>query len=246
MCCRGTCRRVLALEPRCAGTEASQERWQIDMHAVPWSEECYRRERCFPAAAVARPRVPESIPVRLDRRRVYVLPTRFGLFFAALLVAMLLGALNYNNNPALLLALLLGATGLASLVVAHLQLSGLAIDAVSAEPVNAGGRLGLHLSLSADDARARRGLQLQCREAHAVASLQASDPAAALLELQTSRRGWYDTGRIRISTTQPMGLALAWAWVWPRCPCWSRPPRNAGPHCGGDGNAGQHACNRRG
>ena len=65
------------------------------------------------AALLARPRGGESLPVKLDRRRVYVLPTRFGLFFSALVFAMLLGALNYNNNPALLLALLLGATGLA-------------------------------------------------------------------------------------------------------------------------------------
>ena len=89
-------------------------------------------------ALLARPRVPETLPVKLDRRRVYVVPTRFGLFFTALLFAMLLGALNYNNNPALLLALLLGATGLASLIAAHLQLSGLRVDALSAEPVAAG------------------------------------------------------------------------------------------------------------
>ena len=200
------------------------------------------RERLLSRIALlARPRAPESLPVRLDRRRVYVLPTRFGLFFAALLGAMLLGALNYNNNPALLLALLLGATGLSSLVVAHLQLSGLAIDAVSAEPVNAGARLGLHLSLSAADARARRGLQLQCRGAHAVASLQGSEPAAALLELQTFRRGWYDPGRIRISTTQPMGLALAWAWVWPEVPLLVYPALEAqGPPLpAGEGSAGQ-------
>lgn len=67
-------------------------------------------------ALLARPRRPESLPVALDRRRIYVLPTRFGLFFAALVFTMLLGALNYNNNPALLLALLLGATALASLI----------------------------------------------------------------------------------------------------------------------------------
>ena len=60
------------------------------------------------------------MPVRFDRRRVYVLPTRFGMFYAALLMAMLLGALNYNNNPALLLGLLLGGAGLASLVAAQL------------------------------------------------------------------------------------------------------------------------------
>nr|MBP7466348.1 DUF58 domain-containing protein [Pseudoxanthomonas sp.] len=47
-----------------------------------------------------RPRAPEPLPVRVDRRRIYVLPTRFGLFFTLLVLAMVLGALNYNNNPA--------------------------------------------------------------------------------------------------------------------------------------------------
>ena len=42
----------------------------------------------------ARPRAVEALPVRLDRRRVYVLPTRFGLFYAALVFTMALGALN--------------------------------------------------------------------------------------------------------------------------------------------------------
>ncbi|NEK64964.1 MAG: DUF58 domain-containing protein, partial [Xanthomonas perforans] len=46
---------------------------------------------------LARPRGAEALPIVLDRRRIYVLPTRFGLFVTALLLAMLLGALNYNN-----------------------------------------------------------------------------------------------------------------------------------------------------
>lgn len=29
---------------------------------------------------LVRPRAPEPLPVRLDRRRIYVLPTRFGLY----------------------------------------------------------------------------------------------------------------------------------------------------------------------
>ena len=57
----------------------------------------------------ARPRAPEPLPVRLDRRRIYILPTAFGGFLVALLATMAVGALNYNNNPALLLCLLLAA-----------------------------------------------------------------------------------------------------------------------------------------
>ena len=45
----------------------------------------------------------------MHRRRIYVLPTRFGLAYSCVLVVMLLGALNYNNNPAMLLTCLIAA-----------------------------------------------------------------------------------------------------------------------------------------
>lgn len=168
--------------------------------------------------------------MRLDRRRVYVLPTKFGLFFAALLFTMALGALNYNNNPALLLALLLGATAMSSLIAAHLQLSGLRIDAVSAEPVAAGAPLSLHVALSAHDGRVRRGLQVAALEAAVFAPPLAGEPCVATLTLPTQRRGWLDLDRIRVSTTQPLGLARAWAWVWPATPVLVYPaPETQGP-----------------
>jgi hypothetical protein len=80
--------------------------------ARPWK----RLQTAFrtPLRALVRPREAETLPVRFDRRRIYVLPTPFGLFYALLLLTMTLGALNYNNNPALLLALLLAGAGLAS------------------------------------------------------------------------------------------------------------------------------------
>jgi len=199
-------------------------------------------------ALLARPRAAEALPVKLDRRRVYVLPSRFGFFFGALLFAMLVGALNYNNNPALMLALLLGATALASLIAAHLQLSGLRIDAISAEPVAAGNVLQVHVALSAKDARNRRGLQLRCGENLIGANLLASEPTVVALPVETQRRGWLDLGRIRISTTQPLGLALAWAWVWPDQPMLVYPaPEMQGPPLPlGDGSASHARLNPAG
>ena len=167
---------------------------------------------------LARPRRPESFPVALERRRIYVLPTRFGLFFATLVFAMALGALNYNNNPALLLALLLGATALASLIFAHLQLDGLRIEALSADPVPVGTPLRLHVALASRDARVRHGLRLDAGDEHTFASLPASEAIVVELSLPTTQRGWYDLDRIRLSTTQPLGLARAWGWVWPDTP----------------------------
>lgn len=161
------------------------------------------------------PRGPERLPVQLDRHRIYVLPTATGLFFGVLLATMLLGALNFNNNPALLLALLLSGAGLASLIAAHLQLSGLRMDAVAAEPVAAGEDLQLRIALAATDTRQRRGLRLML-EAQAVHVTLPAQGGTLTLPLATHRRGLLPLPRIELRTVQPLGLARAWGYVWPQ------------------------------
>jgi uncharacterized protein (DUF58 family) len=173
-----------------------------------WAKIKHRIDRWVP------PRAPETLPVRFDRRRIYVLPTGFGAFFSVLLLAMLVGALNYNNNPAMLLGLLLGGAGLTSLFAAHLQLSGLDIVTIAADPVAAGKPLLLRVYARAEAGRARRGLRVRCGDAQATLSLD-DGAGEAVLTLPTQRRGWLKPERLRISTTRPLGLALAWSYVWP-------------------------------
>ena len=181
------------------------------------------------AARWIKPRAPESLPVSFDRRRIYVLPTGFGLFFTALLVAMLLGALNYNNNPALMLALMLGGAVHTGLFAAHLQLSGLCITAVGAEPVSAGKPLQLRVHARAEPGRERRGLRIVSGDHAAFLSLQ-QGTGEAVIELPTSHRGWREPERLRISTTRPLGVVVAWSYVWPEAPLLVYPaPEAHGP-----------------
>ena len=168
-------------------------------------------------ASLARPRRREPLPVRFDRRRIYILPTGFGLFLAALLATMGLGALNYNNNPALLLVLLLAGTALTSLLLAHLQLSGLELVAVGGEPVPAGTPLPLRVHARASDGRERRGLRVACPGAQATLSLT-DGSGEAVLAIPTERRGWLALPRLEVSTVRPLGLARCWAWCWPATP----------------------------
>ncbi|GAB3743053.1 DUF58 domain-containing protein [Lysobacter olei] len=184
------------------------------------------------ALSLTRPRAPEPLPASLDRRRVYVLPTRFGLFFAVLLLAMLLGALNYNNNPALLLALLLAGAGLASLVSAHLQLTGLEFLAVDAEPVAAGQVMTVRIHAKAPTDRMRRGLQVAFAKAPATRAVLDVEQGHGEVDLvlPTRQRGWLDVPRLVVATTRPLGLARAWAYLWPEPPVLVYPaPEPAGP-----------------
>lgn len=170
-----------------------------------------------------RPREPETLPVSFDRRRIYVLPTPFGFFFGTLVLSMTIGALNYNNNPALMLALLLAGASIASLIGAQLQLSALSVIAVEAEPVPAGEPLHVRVHVKALPDRIRRGLRIDV-ETGALGGIDPAAPHAVLhldqgfgeahLALPTVTRGWLDLPRLRVSTTRPLGLARAWSYAW--------------------------------
>ncbi|HEY2346598.1 MAG TPA: DUF58 domain-containing protein [Xanthomonadaceae bacterium] len=162
-----------------------------------------------------RPRGPEMLPIALHRRRIYILPTGFGMFCGVLMGTMLLGALNYNNNPALLLGFLLAATAHLSLHATNMSLSGIRLLDARALPVHVGDPLPLELRFDALRARPRNGLVLALEDASAVFALPAADVVQVELALPTSVRGWLRTGRLKISTTQPLGLSRAWGYFWP-------------------------------
>ena len=181
-----------------------------------------------------RPRAPEALPVVLDRRRIYVLPTGFGLFLGVLLVAMGLAALNENNNPALLLVLLLAGAAQSALLATHLQLSGLAVEALDAPPVFAGQPLCLRLHL------ADRG-----GSAPACSWAPMPMPAASTSALPRTAGWWRSSpsrpsdavGKRHRGSLSPTPARSAWRghgrWSGPNRHCWSirhrKPPARPCP-----------------
>ena len=59
----------------------------------------------LPKFHIGKWRVPNKwpLPHTLRRNHIYILPSRMGLLFLLVLVAMLLASINYNNNLGLLL-----------------------------------------------------------------------------------------------------------------------------------------------
>jgi len=170
-------------------------------------------ERRLPA--LTRHKAPEALPIELTRRRIYVLPTRYGLFFGGLLAAMTVGALNYNNNPALMLCFLLLSAAMTSMLHAYLGLRGLRLEQVGADPVHAGQEQELRLLFSASEARRRRGLEVVQQGLRAGFSMQSGERVEARLSRPAPRRGWQPIGRIELATRQPLGLFVTWSYVHP-------------------------------
>ena len=169
-------------------------------------------ERRLPA--LTRLRKAEALPIRLDRRRIYVLPTGFGISFAILLFVMLLGALNYKNNPALLLTCLFGAAGGASLFAGFRALNGLILKRVVAEECHAGTPLTVHLAF-ASETRSRSSLRIRVGQIESAFALPAGVDSDIALDIPTLQRGWLRAGRLRLSTDFPLGLFRIWSWLNP-------------------------------
>lgn len=172
----------------------------------------HQLERWLPA--LLRRRHDEPLPIRLHRRRLYVLPTGFGLFAALVFFVMQLGALNYNNNPALLFTFMLGAACFVSVFRGFRNINGLSLEALRALPCHAGDVLELTLH-----ARCRPGQGQRIRLEHLDARVQAdADDSGALtwtLKLPTTRRGWLHPGDLALSTRWPLGLFQIWSWLRP-------------------------------
>src|SRR5215471_6398170 len=66
----------------------------------------------------------DQLPVTLERRRLYILPTRGGLAYTALLFLMLLAGLNYANSLALFFTFLLTGFALVVMQQCHRNLLG--------------------------------------------------------------------------------------------------------------------------
>lgn len=182
--------------------------------SATWRDDLLRfAERRLPA--LTRYRQVEPLPVRLHARRVYILPTRFGLAFAVLLLAMLIGALNFNNNPALLLALLVIATTMISFHHTVGQLNHVELISVGADPVHAGQTLRLRLGFRSKSDRERPHLQLDQDGRSTRFSLAAGTDGTAEIALPTTHRGLHRVGRFRLWTEYPFGITWAWSILHP-------------------------------
>ena len=170
-----------------------------------------------------RPRAAESGVVVLVQRRVYILPTQQGVMFAAVLLMMLLGAINYNLSLGFVLTFLLAALAfnamlLTSRNLAHLHVSGGRAPAVFAGSpasftlilTNPGDRLRYSIGLS----RNRRGSD----DAQFI-DVPARASAPISITIPAERRGRLRPGRLTLFTRFPLGLYHAWSHVRPDMVC---------------------------
>lgn len=151
--------------------------------------------------------------IGIERRRVFILPTRAGLGYAVLLLVMLLGAINYSNNLIFALTFLLTGLGLVAMLHTYRNLAHLQLRAGQGRPGFVGEALGFQLWLRAGDGRARQALELRTAEDDSVIAQAGSDAVAVWLHRPATHRGANRLGLVTVSTRYPLGLFRAWSRI---------------------------------
>jgi uncharacterized protein (DUF58 family) len=163
---------------------------------------------------------PEEGPVELDRSRVFILPTGIGLAFAAMLLVMLFGSINYNNSLGHMFTFLLGSMAVVSIFYTYRNLVMLGFAVGRVRPVYAGERAGFEILVSNPSLYARIGIRLESAgQPPASIELEPLQTIPVTLYRDAKRRGTLTLGRCRVATCYPLGLFRAWSHLDLRMHC---------------------------
>ncbi|MFT4561060.1 MAG: hypothetical protein ACI9BW_000800 [Gammaproteobacteria bacterium] len=162
----------------------------------------------------------------LNRKRVYIFPTKHGLMLGAMVFVILLGSVNYDNALGYLLAFLLFGIFLIGVLHTYRNLTGLSHIAGDAQPVFAGSDATFKLAIENTGGWQRYNIHLShwprlsnhwWRRRRAVphteiASIEPGSIATMNLTLATANRGVLPLARVRIASVFPLGILRAWGY----------------------------------
>ena len=159
-------------------------------------------------------RIPPSREVTLDQKRIFIFPSKAGLFFFMCLLVMLMTAINFENNLSYALTFWLATLFVIATLHTYANLSGLTIRAVNARPAFPGQHTEFELRLERTRKRDHYALRvLWPGSSEALVNIDEENSVTVRLHLPVTRRGWFSPGRLLLESTYPLGLLRCWTRV---------------------------------
>jgi uncharacterized protein (DUF58 family) len=162
----------------------------------------------------------------LERRSLYILPTREGLYYGAMLGVILVAAVNYSSGLAYALAFLLAAIAVVAILHTHRNVSQLRLSAGSSPPVFAGESARFTIIAHNDGDIARRAVDVSAAGQTCRFDVPEHGTTAIDLTVPTTRRGYLAAPPMTFRTRFPLGLWRAWSRAFTlssRCMVYPRP-----------------------
>ncbi len=153
--------------------------------------------------------------IDIGPRQIYILPTRFGLMFGALVIAMLVGAINYANNLGYLLTFFLGGIGVVTIIHTWRNLLDLQLSIEPVAPVFASQNFEVKFHVTNFLKQPRGAVQLSVKDQqnYVINEIPAGQTCLFSIPLISEERGWLKIDRFVLSTQYPLGLFRAWVYI---------------------------------
>jgi uncharacterized protein (DUF58 family) len=155
----------------------------------------------------------DSLPISINRRRIYILPTRFGFMLAAILAAMLIAGLNYNSNLALAFAFLMASMTLVTMHHCNRNLLRLSVDVTTEVDAFAGREAMFEFELRNTSNVDRRDIEVRCLSAAAMGSVPAGESESIEVIATVMQRGVARVDQFELRTRYPFGWFYSWTYV---------------------------------
>ena len=150
----------------------------------------------------------------LNPRRIYIIPTRWGLLYGVMLIALLVGSINYSLSLGYYVTFLLASLGNIAMLHTWRNLVHLQIEVLHAKPVFAGNLAQVTLKISDNKNRPRYNIAARFADNTVTSNdIKNNTSQAFELALSTQKRGWQSVPRIALYTEFPLSLFHAWAYV---------------------------------
>jgi hypothetical protein len=168
---------------------------------------------------------------QLRGRRVFILPTRFGILYAAFLFLILLSAINYSNSLGHILCFLLASMGVLAMHYTYNNLAKIEFLSAHADPVFCGQAIQFKLLFdnqsnhdcylidvgskqnnvkSWNPFKNLTGFNYQSH--HLIKQLTAQQQQRHTITVNSKKRGKQILGQIRIASRFPFGLFDTWSY----------------------------------
>jgi uncharacterized protein (DUF58 family) len=155
----------------------------------------------------------DPLPMSVNRRRIYILPTRFGIMLAVILAVMLVAGLNYNSNLGIAFAFLLSSMALVTMHHCNRNMLRLCVDVTTEVDAFAGREAMFEFALRNDSSVDRRDIEVRCMGAVGMGGVAAKQDELITVLVPVRRRGLTRVSQFELRTRYPFGWFYSWTYV---------------------------------
>ncbi|GAA5097242.1 DUF58 domain-containing protein [Wohlfahrtiimonas larvae] len=157
-------------------------------------------------------RIPRNSQVTLNRKQIFIFPTKFGFIYIGMCFVLFIMAMNFENSLVYIMLFWLVSIFVSTMILTWRNLDGLRLRNAGSEPIFASDEATFNITIESLG-RAHHSLWLSSKYSNNFVDCQAKASSTTYLFVSETQRGRVRLPRFIVETTYPLGIFRAWSYV---------------------------------